>query len=291
MNLPLILFLLVLFTGFFWVAERLYFAPKRRLSAEAALADLEQRQAQNTALGLDPAQANTDKEQLRQRLLQPPWWIEWTAGLFGVILLVFVLRSFLGEPFNIPSGSMKPTLQVGDFILVDKISYGAKLPIIDRIIWRNHAPQRGDIAVFRFPIDPSQDYIKRIVGLPGDTIEYFDKKLSINGIPVVQQEIPNDGNARVHEYLQTLGNVTFHIYNDDSAPPGVHPTNPDDRCEYTMHGVRCVVPEGHYFMMGDNRDDSLDSRYWGFVPERYIVGRAFLVWINFNDFGRIGFVH
>lgn len=224
-----------------------------------------------------------------------PLWVEWGAGFFPVILVVFVLRSFLFEPFKIPSGSMIPTLLVGDFILVNKFTYGIRLPVINKKIISINDPKRGDVMVFRYPEDPSLDYIKRVVGVPGDTIAYQNKRLTING-----QLLDTEKSAdylhpeRLYyseQYLEKLGSVEHRMLNDREAPAYI----PDaarfpyrENCTYNAAGVICKVPPGHYFMMGDNRDNSRDSRAWGFVPEENIVGKAFFIWLNFSDLGRIG---
>lgn len=224
-----------------------------------------------------------------------PLWVEWGASFFPVILVVFVLRSFLFEPFKIPSGSMIPTLLVGDFILVNKFTYGIRLPVINKKIISLNDPQRGDVMVFRYPEDPSLDYIKRVVGVPGDTVSYQHKQLTVNGQPVKAEKL----NDYLHperlyyseQYQARLGDSEFRYLNDADAPAFI----PDatrfpfrENCTYNAAGVTCKVPPGHYFMMGDNRDNSRDSRAWGFVPEENIVGKAFFIWLNFSDLGRIG---
>jgi signal peptidase I len=213
-----------------------------------------------------------------------------------VILAVFLLRSFLFEPFKIPSGSMIPTLLVGDLILVNKFTYGLRLPVIHTKISAGHEPQRGDVMVFRYPPQPSMDYIKRVVGLPGDTVAYLNKQLTINGKPVPLTPLPEffdeDSMRYYKQYQEVLGTHTHRLLIDDDRPafvPGVHDFPDHQNCRYSIEGVVCRVPPGEYFMMGDNRDNSLDSRYWGFVPDRNIVGRAFLIWMNFGNLKRIGF--
>ena len=224
-----------------------------------------------------------------------PLWVEWGASFFPVILVVFVLRSFLFEPFKIPSGSMIPTLLVGDFILVNKFTYGIRLPVINKKIISLNDPQRGDVMVFRYPEDPSLDYIKRVAGVPGDTISYQNKQLSINGQPVAAAALPDyehrDRGYYSQQFSARLGEVEFRFLNDHDAPSFIpDPTHFPGRnhCTYNQAGVTCKVPEGHYFMLGDNRDNSRDSRVWGFVPEENIVGKAFFIWFNFSDLGRIG---
>ncbi len=278
MDLALILFVLLIFTGAFWLADKLVFAKTRA--------------AQRAAQGIDEPE---------------PWWVEWIASFFPVILVVFVLRSFIVEPFRIPSGSMLPTLEVGDFILVNKYTYGIRLPVINKKIIEMGKPERGDVMVFKYPLDPSMDYIKRVVGLPGDVVEYHNKRLRINGEDI--QLSPYQ--AEQADYLlkdrmyfakrlsEKLGTAQHDILNDPDAPayvrdPKVFPMQ--ENCIYNGDGITCKVPAGHYFMMGDNRDGSSDSRYWGFVPEENIVGKAFFIWFHAQNLippsgiepGRIG---
>jgi signal peptidase I len=229
-----------------------------------------------------------------------PLLVEYSKSFFPVILVVFLLRSFLVEPFRIPSGSMVPTLQVGDFILVNKFTWGIRLPVINRKILEVGQPQRGDVMVFRFPEDPSIDYIKRVVGLPGDRVVYTaDKRLYING-DLVKWQLEGDLDyqeaglniAHGKLYREQLGQHAHTSLILGDRPPlmlqGVRAFPHRGNCDYNQEGFSCSVPAGHYFMMGDNRDASQDSRYWGFVPDENIVGRAFLIWMNFKDFGRIG---
>jgi len=221
--------------------------------------------------------------------------VEYSVSFFPVILVVFFLRSFLVEPFKIPSSSMVPTLLVGDFILVNKFAYGVRLPVANRKVFDIGNPQRGDVMVFRYPEDPSLDYIKRVVGLPGDRIEYRNKRLTINGKPVPERQV-DDYLSRERmqfsrRYVETLGGVEHQILLDDDAPPYITPLRSfpfAGNCNYNMSGLACTVPPGHYFMMGDNRDNSSDSRVWGFVPDENIVGKAFFIWLNLNELGRFG---
>ena len=262
MNFALILFLLLVATGVLWVYDH-FFARKQR-AADA------------------PA----------------PWWVEYGASFFPVILIVFGLRSFVVEPFKIPSGSMIPTLLVGDFILVNKWTYGIRLPVINKKIIDVNQPRRGEVMVFRYPADPSLDYIKRIVGLPGDKVEYIDKRLTINGeaVPISESGsyLHPDRLYYSPRYTEKLGVAEHSVLIEREAPafvPQVMNFPGRENCTYTNRGVRCTVPEGHYFVMGDNRDASSDSRVWGFVPDENIVGRAFFIWFNFNDMRRIGGFH
>lgn len=216
-----------------------------------------------------------------------PLWVEWGASFFPVILIVFVLRSFLFEPFKIPSGSMLPTLEIGDFILVNKFTYGIRLPVINKKIISINQPQRGDVMVFRYPENPSLDYIKRVVGIPGDTVAYQYKRLTVNGQPVDSTKIFDYHHPeRLYysdQFVAKMGKVEHRYLNDSDAPAFI----PDatqfpyrENCTYNAAGVICKVPPGHYFMMGDNRDNSRDSRFWGFVPDENIVGKAVFIWFH-----------
>jgi signal peptidase I len=190
---------------------------------------------------------------------------------------------------------MIPTLLVGDFILVNKYIYGIRLPIANTKIIEIDRPRRGDVMVFRYPEDPSLDYIKRVIGLPGDRIEYRNKRLYVNGIEVPARKVGDYlHRERMYftpQYVESLGQAEHSILIEPEAPPFVpHATQFPfhERCNYNSAGLACEVPPEHYFVMGDNRDASSDSRVWGFVPDRNIVGKAFLIWFNFGDLGRIG---
>jgi signal peptidase I len=216
-----------------------------------------------------------------------------------VIALVFVLRSFLFEPFKIPSSSMVPTLLVGDLILVNKFDYGIRLPVVNKKVIEVGNPQRGDVMVFKYPKDPSQDYIKRVIGVPGDKITYANKRLTVNGRPVEYSPMDDylDDERPVYhkQFLEKLPNAPHRILNMDGARTinlsAVEEFPHHENCTYSYDEFTCIVPEGNYFMMGDNRDNSADSRYWGFVPDKNIVGKAVFVWMNFSNLKRIGGIH
>jgi signal peptidase I len=263
MNFPLILLILLVITGSIWLLDTIFWKKKR---------------GQNE---------------------NEPWWIEYPKSFFPIILIVFSLRSFVIEPFKIPSGSMLPTLLIGDFILVNKYIYGIRLPVINKKILEMDEPKRGDVLVFRYPEDPSIDYIKRVVGVPGDVITYHNKQLIING-EVIKMEYEGD-----YKYVESgLGYIYSDRYSEHLADEshfiiisqdikGIQFSNVRqfefrDNCKYRRTGFTCEVPTGNYFTLGDNRDSSSDSRYWGFVPEENIVGKAFMIWWNFGDLSRIG---
>jgi len=262
MSFALFLLILLVVTGLVWLFDKLYLRKRRR---------------------------KDDRQ---------PWWVEYSISFFPVILIVFLLRSFLVEPFKIPSSSMVPTLLVGDFILVNKFTYGIRLPVINKKIVGLNDPHRGDVMVFRYPEDPSLDYIKRVVGVPGDRIEYRNKRLTINGqqVPVRQIDdyLSKERMQFSRRYVETLGGVEHEILLEDDAPQIGAPGRAfpfAGNCNYNSGGLTCTVPPGHYFMMGDNRDNSSDSRVWGFVPDENIVGRAFFIWLNLNELGRFGSFH
>lgn len=221
-----------------------------------------------------------------ERQQQMPWYVDYSRSFFPVLLIVLVLRSFVAEPFRIPSGSMMPTLLVGDFILVNKFSYGVRLPVTRSVILETGTPERGDVAVFKYPRNPAEDYIKRVVGIPGDLIEFRDRTLYVNGEPQRLEEVgtyEGEGSGRM-----MTGATVFREHLDDTP----HQILMWEQAPGMSGSVR--VPEGHYFMVGDNRDNSNDSRMWGFVSEDLLVGRALFIWLNWDyngghwDFSRVG---
>ena len=295
----MLLTVLFLITGLAWLADKFYFAPQRQKNAEAIF-DKAKASGQG---GYDGA--------VRAALARPAW-LEYTAGLFGVIALVFVLRSFIVEPFRIPSGSMLPNLYVGDFILVNKYTYGLRLPIGNQTIVSMNSPKKGDVVVFQFPPDKSQSYIKRVVGAPGDVVRYENKVLTVNG--QTYQQMPKSGDIPEAEYptyantnKPVLGVIMTKSLEEGAVPhdiltiekqPAINPnalteysfSKSTSACTYFPNntGMECKVPAGQYLMMGDNRDNSTDGRYWGFVPEANIIGKAYFVWMNFSHPSRIG---
>ncbi|HLT99221.1 MAG TPA: signal peptidase I [Burkholderiaceae bacterium] len=289
-DFALILFILMVVTGAVWFLDVIWLKNQRRTSAVAAMGAIEP-----SIAGLDKAEAARLRQEAYDKANRPPWWVEYCTSFFPVIVVVFLLRSFLFEPFRIPSGSMLPTLQNGDLILVNKYEYGVRLPIIDRKVMEMGDPARGDVVVFRYPVDPSIDYIKRVVGVPGDTVEYRDKTLFVNGQRVEAERSGDyyepDRSSYVGRYTENLGGVSHEILLNRQQRQSYMPISNfpyRENCSYNNGSVRCTVPPGHYFMMGDNRDNSLDSRYWGFVPDDHIVGRAFLIWMNFSEPSRVG---
>ncbi len=251
-NFPAILVLATFITGAIWALDALIFAPRRR------------------AVLVPSGGAEVSSEQQEK----VPLLVEYSKSFFPIILAVLLLRSFLVEPFRIPSGSMMPTLLVGDFILVNKFAYGLRLPVLNTKIVDIGEPQRGDIAVFRYPEDPGIDYIKRVIGVPGDHIRYVDKKLYVNGelIPrePVGKYVAGGASASMSgamRYRETIGGVTHDILLRENG---------------FRRDFEYTVPEGGYFVLGDNRDNSRDSRFWGAVPEENLVGKAFFVWMNWD---------
>ena len=271
LNLELILVVGTLLTGVIVLLDKLVLAGNRRKRV------LEESYEARFGESRGPG---ADKE------YKEPWYVDYSRSFFPVLLIVLILRSFIAEPFRIPSGSMMPTLLHGDFILVNKFSYGLRLPVLHNKVWANGLPQRGDVIVFRYPKNPELDYIKRVIGLPGDKIGYRNKNIFVNGVAVEQVDQgtfvgqgrdSSMSGARVKQ--EQLFSVEHQLLIDDRSYP---------------RNSEWVVPDGHYFVMGDNRDNSNDSRRWGTVPEQNLVGRAFMVWMNWDisagqfDLSRIG---
>ena len=301
-SFPAILLALTIVTGIMWVLDRYRFAPKRAAAALQA-----EQQFDANGYELNGQDASAARSKLRESNLKMPWWLEYTAGFFTVIFAVFMLRSFVAEPFRIPSASMMPTLQSGDLILVNKFTWGLRMPVFNAKLLDVSLPDRGDVIVFRFPPNEAQDYIKRVVALPGDTLEYSNKILSINGKVLDTKALPDvldetgEASGQKMTYVKQIteslprvnGQAATHsifITPDRSSQlSGASMHSHAEACTYIPSGIKCTVPAGHYFAMGDNRDNSLDSRYWGFVPEKNIVGKAFFIWMNLDGkFKRIG---
>jgi signal peptidase I len=288
-NFPLLLLLAVIVCGVSWAADKFVLA-KRRAAGEIA-----------------------------------HWGIEVPASIFFVLLIVFVLRSFVAEPFRIPSSSMRPGLVTGDFILVNKFSYGIRLPVLDQKVLSVGAPARGDVVVFKAPHEPEKDFIKRVVGVPGDVVTYNKQKgITLNGATLKQVDnssyswVEGAGDYRTAvEKLETSGDKTYRIaqipQSPAYSPSGLRKTMPTleyekarngkpeeaqrvpyfstpvKTCVDSEQGLVCTVPEGHYLVLGDNRDNSDDGRYWGFVPDANLRGRAFFIWFNWEDISSFAF--
>lgn len=270
-NLELILVIGTLLTGVIVLLDKFVLAEKRRKRVMNETYDAKFGERENSK---------------SQREYKEPWYIDYARSFFPVLLIVLILRSFIAEPFRIPSGSMMPTLLHGDFILVSKFTYGLRWPVIHNKFWENNLPERGDVIVFRYPKNPSLDYIKRVIGVPGDRLEYRNKSVYINGEKMKQVKLGQyigmgrdsvmSGSERKQEDLFSVSHemlINNLRYSNDNA---------------------WTVPDGHYFVMGDNRDNSNDSRVWGMVPEENLVGKAFMIWMNWDiaegqfDFRRIG---
>jgi signal peptidase I len=270
-DFALLLVVLTGAAGVVWLIDRLLLAGARTRRAQALEA--------MTALSQEERTARS------RNALQEPIAVEYARSFFPVLLLILLFRSFLAEPFKIPSGSMMPTLLVGDFILVNKFAYGLRLPVLNTKILNVGAPKRGDVFVFRYPENPKEDYIKRVIGLPGDEITYRNKTLFVNGQEIA--ETPLGGYTGPSEPGRRMDGAQVKQENLE----GVEHRIMELPQVWVGHEGTWKVPEGNYFAMGDNRDNSADSRFWGFVPEANLVGKAFLIWMNFDggiDFSRIG---
>ena len=246
------LFVAVVFTGIVWLIDKWILAPRRNKIIHES----------------SPVHQGVEVS----RKGKEPVIVEYSKSFFPVLLIVFLLRGFVVEPFRIPSGSMLPSLYIGDFILVNKFAYGIKLPVLNKTIIDMGEPARGDVVVFRYPRDPNLDYIKRVVGLPGDKISYYKKVLYVNGSPVARDfvgQYKGPGQTFANEYIEKLQGSEHSVL--------LLPARPNN-----LQG-EFVVPEDMFFVMGDNRDNSNDSRVWGPVPKSNLVGKAFMIWMHFSD--------
>ncbi len=246
------LFIAVVVTGCIWLIDKWFFAPRRNEIIQTST---------QVHQGVEISGKGNE-----------PVIVEYSKSFFPVLLIVFLLRGFIVEPFRIPSGSMLPSLYIGDFILVNKFSYGIKLPVVNKTIIEFSSPERGDIVVFRYPRDPNLDYIKRVIGLPGDHIAYYNKVLYVNSEPVERDfvgQYKGPGQTSATEYIEKLQGANHAML--------LLPARPNNlQGEY-------IVPEDMYFVMGDNRDNSNDSRVWGPVPRANLLGKAFMIWMHFSD--------
>jgi signal peptidase I len=264
-------------TGLVWLADKFYLASQRQLKLTEA-----------------QAQCKEDlSDEVAAKLIEPSAAVDTAVQIFPVIAFVLILRSFLWEPFQIPSGSMMPTLLDGDFILVNKFNYGLRDPVARNKFFEVGLPERGDVVVFKYPQDPKIDYIKRVIGLPGDRIIYRNKSIYIKPAcqesdvkcpdfeQVIQTLKQEDESYGLSRYSSKMPNKTHDMLVDNQILPRT-------QHYYQQQGTQrdeFVVPAGHYYVMGDNRDNSLDSRFWGFVPEENLVGEAVAIWMSF-DFDR-----
>lgn len=266
-DFPLILVCLVFGSGLLWMLDAIFLAPGRKRL-------INKLQSQYPSWNTPGSSDATKYEGRVAATASEPVLIEYAKSFFPVLLVVFVLRSFIVEPFQIPSSSMVPTLQVGDYILVNKYTYGIRLPVIRTKVLNLNEPQRGDVMVFFPPHMNDTYFIKRVVGLPGDTVRYRNKQLYINGEQVERSPAPEftSSSSRERIEFEHLGDEEYLIQVDTSR---------------ATRDFSVVVKPGHYFMMGDNRDNSSDSRVWGQVPEEDIVGKAFAVWMHWDSFASI----
>lgn len=274
-NFAAVLLVLVIISGLIWIFDKLWLS-KRRINYSTQ------------------DDSNIDV----------PHYVYYAKEFFPVVFVVFILRAFLFEAYQIPSSSMRPDLIVGDFILVNKFNYGIREPFSNKVIIGTHHPKRGEVMVFKDQTVKNRDLIKRVIGIPGDVIEYYNKRLIINGIPLqyeatgsyeYEEPIKDQEKFLIHndKYVENLFGVKHYILTWDQMPTLFSAQVSDfpfkSNCEYKGdNGFKCIVPPNHYFMMGDNRDNSADSRYWGFVPDSDIIGRAMYVWLNFHDLKRFG---
>lgn len=263
-DFPLILVILVFVSGLIWAIDAIFFAPQRKKTIAQLQEKYPQWESESTH------QAAQFRAEVAQSATESTA-VEYAKSFFPVLFVVFFLRSFLVEPFQIPSGSMVPTLRVGDYILVNKFTYGVRLPVIRTKVLELNKPERGDVMVFFPPHKNDTYYIKRVVGLPGDKILYRGKEIYINGVKVKREPMATlpDVTGSYQIGMESLGEADHLMQVNDARPGRSHTTE---------------VKPGHYFMMGDNRDNSADSRSWGQVPERDIVGKAFAIWMHWDSF-------
>src|SRR5690606_28709168 len=283
-NLPLLLAPAAFVTGLVGLYDMLVLARPRKEKLAAVEQQFARVNSRNAA-ELTDSKAKAEHqsaqgayETARAAAEKEPVLVEYSKSFFPVLLLVFVLRSFIAEPFQIPSGSMEPTLEVGDFILVNKFTYGIRLPVINKKVIDINEPQRGDVMVFFPPHMPDTYFIKRVIGLPGDQVQYLNHVLYINGEAVEEQlqALLPASNPYYRQVTESLGDVTYQT--KKNLVPGVLSGTPNRH-----YAGEWRVPEGHYFMMGDNRDNSADSRDWGVVSEDAIVGKAFAIWMHWDS--------
>ncbi len=277
-DFPTILVVASFVSGMIWLLDTLLFASQRRRDAESEAKAQSKLTAEGAAVDGDRDALTVNEVHVKEPLI-----VEYARSFFPVIFAVLILRSFIAEPFRIPSGSMMPTLLVGDFILVNKFAYGLRLPSINKKVVDIGLPERGDVVVFRYPKEPSVDYIKRTIGIPGDTISYQNKVLRVNGEIFPQVQVgryvgvgSGIGQTGWVKSVESIGEVEHAILRNPRAP------NMPAGCQVLRPGT-ITVPEGHYFVMGDNRDNSNDSRCWGFVPEENLVGKAFAIWMHWDS--------
>ena len=282
---------MTLITGVLWLLEQFVFKPRRIQNATEASIAFSKEHFQALAQGDFDTKAKRDA--IFEEKARVPAWIDWTAGLFIPILILFLFRGFFYEPFRIPSGSMLPTLHTGDYIVVKKFAYSLNIPVIHKTLVKFSEPKRGDVIVFRYPLEPNQAYVKRIVGVPGDKITYRDKVLYINGSMAEQFDQmpwPYLASKQYTRFQENLNGLSHEMIVDNrvEVKPVENPTKEAKTvCNYFTDGFECNVPPESYFVLGDNRDHSLDSRKWGIVPVNHILGQTSYR-IDFAEFNRTG---
>jgi signal peptidase I len=267
-------------SGVYWLAERLVFGPRRHQLADMLVDAL--------------SDGRGDRQVCRAILMERPWWLAW-AGMFPMAVVVLALHSFLLAPFRMPSSAMSPTLRIGDLLMVSKYAYGVRVPLLGTRVGAVTPPQRGDVIVFRYPLRPAEDRVRRVVGLPGEEVAYLDKRLRIDGRLVPAHYTGEFFSQRAgrlfkqfEEQLDAQGHRVILEESRSSRVRGAGDFAFKENCSYPAEGIVCRVPEGHYFTLGDNRDNAADSRFWGFVPEQEIIGKALFVWMNFEYPDQVG---